>query len=57
MFKVFMGKLLLIAASSIVTKFAPAQQASAQEPLIHWHLMGGYSDALGSAGDTIRFEV
>jgi hypothetical protein len=34
MFKVFMGKLLLIAASSIVTKFASAQQASAQEPLI-----------------------
>jgi hypothetical protein len=48
------GEIALIATSSIVTEFAPAQQASAQEPLIHWHLMGGYRDALGATSNYLQ---
>jgi hypothetical protein len=54
MVKRVVGELILLAASLIAAESAWAQQSSAAERLIHWRVMEGFSDALGTTSNYLQ---
>ena len=54
MVKRIAGALVLIAVFFTTAASAQAQQAGPEERLIHWHVMGGYSDTLGTTSNYLQ---